>query len=186
MDCIEIFSFPVFRKKLSLLDNKQILEFCLLQKRCNPGRTISNVGGWQSYDYDVPPLELRELFNSISNFSLEICDFLEINSVKIANAWINVNGYKDFNWPHIHPNSTLSGVYYVKTPENCGNITFENSALETSTDIERKNYTKYNSPSWWIPSETGLLYIFPSWIKHRVDPNMNKDEERISISFNLK
>ncbi len=32
--------------------------------------------------------------------------------------------------------------------------------------------------------KANTLYIFPSWIKHLVKPNMS-DEERISISFNV-
>ena len=47
------------------------------------------------------------------------------------------------------------------------------------------DHNQYNSELWWwLPSEEGRLYIFPSWIKHLVEPNMS-DEERISISFNI-
>ena len=43
---------------------------------------------------------------------------------------------------------------------------------------------QYSSPQWWLLSEEKTLYVFPSWIKHLVQPNMS-DEERISISFNV-
>ena len=47
------------------------------------------------------------------------------------------------------------------------------------------DYNNYNSGTWWLPSEENNLYLFPSWLKHRVEPNLNKNENRISISFNL-
>ena len=36
-----------------------------------------------------------------------------------------------------------------------------------------------------IPPNKQELLIFPSWLKHSVMPNLS-DEERITISFNLK
>ena len=42
-----------------------------------------------------------------------------------------------------------------------------------------------NSLEWWMPSIENYLYLFPSWLSHWVEPNLNKKEERISISFNL-
>ena len=44
-------------------------------------------------------------------------------------------------------------------------------------------FNKYNSSYHWMPAKENTLYIFPSWLKHKVEPNMNNDE-RISISFN--
>ena len=45
--------------------------------------------------------------------------------------------------------------------------------------------SRINSIEWFLPSIENGLYLFPSWLKHYVKPNMNKKEERISISFNL-
>ena len=50
--------------------------------------------------------------------------------------------------------------------------------------LSRKN-NNYTSLFWWLPAVEGVLYLFPSWLMHLVRPNMNKDEERISFSFNL-
>jgi uncharacterized protein (TIGR02466 family) len=36
--------------------------------------------------------------------------------------WANINPPGGFNRAHIHPNSLWSGVYYVKTPKNCGHL----------------------------------------------------------------
>jgi uncharacterized protein (TIGR02466 family) len=39
--------------------------------------------------------------------------------------WANINPPGGFNRTHIHPNSLWSGVYYVKTPKNCGHLKLE-------------------------------------------------------------
>ena len=48
-----------------------------------------------------------------------------------------------------------------------------------------KTHNCYSSSVWWLPSKSGRLYIFPHFLKHYVEPNMNKDEPRASLSFNL-
>ena len=48
-----------------------------------------------------------------------------------------------------------------------------------------QSYTDVNSSVWWFPTEQGNLYFFPSWAYHQVKPNLNKNEDRISISFNI-
>ena len=44
---------------------------------------------------------------------------------------------------------------------------------------------RLNSAEYLMYPEPGDLVIFPSWLKHYVEPNLNKDIERISISFNV-
>jgi len=181
-----IFSTPLFCQKFSL-NNENIKEFCLSRKNSDSGRVISNVGGWQSNNFNMskPPKELKDLVKCIFNFSLEICDFLDIESTSSGHGWINVNQYGNFNWSHTHPGSALSGVYYVKTSTDCGNIEFENPSMNLMTNMKVKKYNVFNSSSLMVPSEEGTLYIFPSWLPHKVHPNLS-NEERISISFNLK
>ncbi len=181
-----IFSIPLFRETFSL-DNEIIESFCLSKRKTDKGRNISNVGGWQSNDFNLnnPPKELKDLTKSIFDFSSKICDFLNIERTLSGNGWMNINEYGHFNWSHTHPESALSGVYYVKTPDGCGNIEFENPSMSMMTSIKVKGYNPFNSSSINIPSEKGTMYIFPGWLPHKVHPNLSK-EERISISFNLK
>ena len=106
----------------------------------------------------------------------------------IQNMWININEFKDYNKSHTHPNAHWSGVYYIKTPENCGNIIFESPAHDimdhTYYATKFKDQNVYNSITHWQEAKENILYIFPGWLKHRVEPNLS-DENRISISFNI-
>ena len=103
--------------------------------------------------------------------------------------WINISLYKDTNKSHNHPGADISGVYYVKTPDDCGDIVFEHPSLDVlcyygSVDDESVKLNNYNSREWVFTPTENTLYLFPGWLKHRVEPNGNKTEERISISFN--
>ena len=77
----------------------------------------------------------------------------------------------------------LSGVYYVKSVEEQGNIFFERSdgAEYFLPKVETHNY--FNGSATSYKAITGALYIFPGWLKHSVQPNRT-EEDRISISFN--
>ena len=82
----------------------------------------------------------------------------------------------------------FSGVYYISTPKDCGNIRFLNGHEKTMSynwSGHFKDYNNYNSLQWFLPSEKYKCYIFPSYLTHYVEPNLNPKEERISISFNL-
>ena len=40
----------------------------------------------------------------------------------LGNMWANINPKGGMNQPHIHPNSLLSGVYYVKSNPKAGRL----------------------------------------------------------------
>ena len=40
----------------------------------------------------------------------------------LGNMWANINYPGGYNKPHVHPNTLFSGVYYIKTPPNCGKL----------------------------------------------------------------
>tara|TARA_A100001201_G_scaffold123981_2_gene107957 strand:+ start:1119 stop:1691 length:573 start_codon:yes stop_codon:yes gene_type:complete len=185
----EIFKTPLYQTELKL-DNKAMAIYCLQHSKKDKGRTISNSGGYQSNDiYDDIPV-FRNLFLNITEHSNKMAQLINLKGpLKIDNAWININGYKDSNISHIHNYCMLSGVYYVKTPKNCGNLKLVNPASPTmeydwnNNNVQHK-FNNYTSAKWIMPAYEGVLYIFPSWLEHYVTPNMSK-EKRISISFNI-
>ena len=171
------------------IDNNAILKFCKQQSKLK-GRVESNVGGWQSKDIQTNNVAYNELLSTITTYANEMAnDIGLIDGLRIVNSWININDYRDFNEVHKHPHSTLSGVYYVSVPENSGKIVFENPAYESMiydwTSEKVKDFTIYTSAKYFYETLVGRLYIFPSWLNHSVESNLNKKEKRISISFNL-
>ena len=195
-----IFSHPLLVETLKL-DTNKIANFCY-ESISNSTiksakKTGSNRGGWQSDHIDINSIdndefnlllsEIRQAVNKIS-FEMGIIPSLDIN-----NMWINMTRYGNYNVPHFHSGSILSGTFYVKTPKNSGSIEFENpisGLIDSYLTHWHLGYEREIKKSSWlsqklsIPCEENTIVIFPSWIKHSVEQNLNKDEDRISIAFN--
>ena len=184
----DLFKVPIYEVRLDL-DIKKLQPFCNEYQQKDTGRIFSNVGGYQSKDLSLADEALQPLIKEINTHSSKFAkEFINNNEQALNHMWINISLYKDTNKSHNHPGADVSGVYYVKTPDDCGNIVFEHHAINVlgyySPAYTLNRFNEYNSPSWGKPVFENHLYLFPSWLKHRVEPNLNKTEERISISFN--
>ena len=187
MAIIDLFSVPILEKTFDF-DLEDMQYDCYCKREIDGGRNVSNINGWQSSRLNVGNTPLDYFFDEMLVCAKEFADKISLKSDLIMEtAWININGPGAYNQVHDHPNCMLSGVFYVKTPEDCGNIEFRHPALSPiSRDWIRKQeeHNKYNSQVWrFIPKEN-TAYIFPSWLDHQVFSN-NSNEDRISISFNF-
>ena len=184
----EIFKVPVYGTKLTQ-DTKTISNYCLSLSKKSKGRFHSNSGGWQSDILNKIDRPLKSLCDNIMSHSSIFLTNLGFKGKLLLNTlWININGYRDFNLIHKHDHSFISGVYYVQTPKDCGNIQFLHPGLdvfEVEWNNRGQDYNRFNSTQWSFPAVSNSLYLFPSWLKHYVEPNVNKKEKRISISFNV-
>lgn len=181
--------FPTFIWTVSVdgIDNTEIKEYCHKVRKEKPGVLISNKGGWHSNEvvYPITP-SLIELMNQLEiGANKEFSKYTGINDLMMGNFWININGSGDYNLAHDHQKSVLSGVYYVDVPEeNMGNIVLERNDHSEYFLDRYKNTNYFSQLNLSLTPKTGRAYIFPSWIKHRVDKNETQSE-RISIAFNL-
>ena len=185
MKTIELFKDII----LEIYLNENLNEYFKYSKKFEQqkGRKKSNKGGFQSEDLDLKEEIIQSLIKNIENYANIFCkDVFKLNKkLTLTNMWLNINYYKDYNISHVHNFSILSGVFYIKTLENSGNLIFKrNHALEYFIKDNLVEYTPYNSSTFTIPSKENTLYLFPSWYEHYVEPNLSK-EERVSISFNL-
>ena len=156
--------------------------------RIDDGVKLSNKGGYQSKHFFKPEKEFEDLWEKIekkvNHFHKEIAKLK--GNVQINEWWFNVNYRGCANRQHQHPTSLHSGVYYIKTPENCGRICFTHPsssiAWSWSPPMVEK-YNAFNTNMITMNPEKNLLLVFPSWLDHSVDPNQS-DDIRISLSFN--
>ena len=106
-------------------------------------------------------------------------------SLRITQSWINIilDGHHHV---HRHPNSLVSGVFYVNVSEH-DSINFENpnSLFFGQLYVTPDSQNKYNSLTYEHEVEAGDLILFPSWLTHCVTRDF-KDFKypRCSISFN--
>lgn len=109
-------------------------------------------------------------------------EFKRESNLKLFSSWINLYEKNDFQFRHSHigddNNSIISGIYYHKTYDEGGELVFYNPL--TSTNRNNIIFDEYK-----IKPKNGDLIFFPSFLGHRVNPNLS-DNVRKSISFNLK
>ena len=186
-----IFPVPihVFDIKDFKLYQKDLIDYAYTLKSKDvetPNR--SNVGGWQSRTFHLNNQSdklhslLMDCITSLPSLKKDINIYVK--------AWVNINSPGSFNLKHSHPTSDLSGVLWIKCPENCGNIWFESPmCYQTFKEIESytqdfKDKNRYDH-SYWFPPMEGRFIIFPSHLEHDVRENLS-NEDRISVSFNIK
>jgi len=171
-------------------DLKKLEKYSYKLKKKSKSKIMSNQGGWQSPSIDTReiPKETTPLILKIEKAVQEYSELFKFKKrVKFSNMWININSYKDSNSIHTHPGCLISGVYYIKTSKNCGNITFKKSS-NIDYHVQGEKVTEWNSLNtvfWSLPAVENTLYLFPSWVKHLVPLNYSK-EDRISLSFNYQ
>jgi uncharacterized protein (TIGR02466 family) len=100
-------------------------------------------------------------------------------------AWLNVGYEGSFQEYHVHANSTISCIYYLKMPEGSGRTIFENPVEPDMIPIKFiEDFNIINSMTYsYLPIE-GSLLIFRSYLRHMVEQGRNK-EPRITIAFNF-
>ena len=170
-----------------LPDNKNLAEYCLTKINADSRYIEKNTK--QSFFLDVNDVELSNLVSFIHNKLEGLREYLGIRSdlsQRIIEMWINVDGNKNINVTHCHPNRFLSGVFYVAAEENHSEIKFvtpiaNHCYVLTSSLIEQ--YNEFNSSEWTVNPKTGTLLIFPSWLQHYVNIK-NNEKQRISLAFN--
>ena len=110
------------------------------------------------------------------------------DDVIITSSWINVADEGASQYLHCHSNSFVSGIYYVNFEEDHAPLNFINPRdpdICTTSILTQKpgRATPYNIRSASVPTKSGDMVIFPSWLNHEyVD---NKRDGRISIAFNV-
>jgi len=103
----------------------------------------------------------------------------------LTDCWINIMPRQTVHSLHLHPNSVVSGTYYVATPRGCAGLKFEDPRLSRfmAAPPRTSAVRPQNQAHITYPATAGNIILFESWLRHEVPPNPVA-AERISISFN--
>lgn len=157
---------------------------------------IPQLGGWHSHNHLHKASEFKPLASLVHACAAQISEQLgyhKKHALQIGTMWAIINPPGSANKAHIHPDCLWSGVYYVQTPEDCGNIEFTDPRTQNLMLPPKFEPDQPKVKSCWtkvtMTPEPGKLLIFPSWLYHSVAPNMSKqtgrEGERVIVSFNL-
>jgi len=100
----------------------------------------------------------------------------------ITQLWGNKNPKGSRHHEHVHPNSIISGVFYLRQDPKLPPIQFSKSN-QHGIKLDPKKYNTFNAETFLLPCVAGELILFPSNLRHSVPQNQG-EEERISLSFN--
>jgi uncharacterized protein (TIGR02466 family) len=180
-----LFPTPVARRCINREFTTEELEFINSQeKRVNESNTTS------INNYVLEEKQLKDikdfLLDSARNFFVELCKPNGSVDLYITQSWLNYTDKNQYHHKHMHPNSFISGVFYINADPLTDKIVFYRSpSLLDMIKVAPTEHTMHNSETWWLEAGTGLLYLFRSDLPHSV-PVLSNDREgtRISLSFN--
>lgn len=178
MEFISLFEVFVAHKVIEF-DNQSMLEKVKDHQKKEPSVRVSNGGGYQGhnfYDEDFVDV-IRANMPRREDKKIKTFDF---------QCWANINTEYCWNDIHNHAESSalISGVYYVKVPENSGNLRIYDPKFFKGISAFDQYYYRGRGNYLTITPVEGMLIFFPPWLYHMVEPNMSKDE-RVSIAFNI-
>ncbi|MDX2158417.1 MAG: TIGR02466 family protein [Hyphomicrobiaceae bacterium] len=101
--------------------------------------------------------------------------------------WINVLEPGGHHSAHIHPQSVISGTYYVEVPPGASAIRFEDPrlAMMMAAPPRRARASRESQTFVSVAPKVGTLLLWESWLRHEVPVN-TAESERISVSFNYR
>lgn len=186
---VDLFPIPVYISEVTNLDNIQKEFTKILEKTdffYNPIYRDSHKISDPSFRENIIVKNnckyfLEELNHHTSLYLKLVNSSIDINTVEYyMSSWMTVNEQGDYTAQHNHAAADLSGVYYVKTPEDCGDLYFKNPNRAVSA-----SYCFYQLPEVSVAKiKEGTIILFPSWLDHGVLSNRSVDK-RVSISFNI-
>jgi uncharacterized protein (TIGR02466 family) len=149
-------------------------------------KTRPNMGNTTSTNNTI--LKAKELTKLRDFIETSVADYFATTynpkhnvSLKITQSWTNYTDAGQYHHKHAHPNSFVSGVFYIQADDKKDRIYFYKDGYE-QIKFPPKEWNTWNSESWWFEAGTGKLILFPSSLTHMVQTV--EGEQRISLSFN--
>jgi len=179
-----LFPTPLMRTNIGENFSKKEIKFI---DECEKNLTINSGNKTSSDNYVLNNKNFSSLKNKFDKYIQTY--FNEIirpkNKIKpyITQSWINYTGEDQYHHTHAHPNSLISGVFYIDVNEKTDRINFFKKN-ENTIKIYTEDYNIFNSESWWIPVKNGDLILFPSHLQHSVELKQTKGIRK-SLSFNV-
>jgi uncharacterized protein (TIGR02466 family) len=175
--------------------NQALATKILAREAEGPGVSKSNVGGWHSandflrWEGPEPGQLFQRIAGAVKDFAAveRKVDAATLELSVTAEAWANVSRAGNYAKPHVHPNSNLSGVYYV----DAGDVAAEDAHGGVIEFLDPRNRPSMFQTEgtlafdgYRVRPESGMLLMFPAWLYHYVHPYTGT-RPRICVAFNV-
>ena len=181
----QLFPKPVYASKLDRTLTKKELK-TISQYKKEPAPNAGNATSSESY-----VLENKALNNLKKDLHTKVMDYFDKvictdNPITpyITQSWLNYTKCDQFHHKHNHPNSLVSGIFYISADKEVDSVTFHKAFLEDGIKLNTTKYNMFNSISCKFLVETGNILLFPSSLIHGVEKKKGNNI-RTSLSFNV-
>lgn len=196
---LDLFATPVmvYGKPECDAMNDAIARHVLEEAGTDEGLVRSNIGGWHS-NSDLQErsepyfVELDTFINdcfrdSYARIAAEFNDSA-VSARWRCQGWAMLMGAGDYSMLHDHADADWSCVYYVDAGDAptrerpmSGVLAFDDPRL----GVNRNYPAQVFPPTFTLEAQTGMLVMFPSWLKHYVNPYFGS-RPRVSVSYNIQ
>jgi uncharacterized protein (TIGR02466 family) len=107
---------------------------------------------------------------------------LQTEKLKVSLSWVNRSISTSEHRVHCHPNSFISGIYYLNSKP--APTYFHSPVTSKRTGIVVLSDSILDSNIWQHPANAGELILFPSWLEHNTFPQ-SFEGYRYTISINV-
>lgn len=185
MEIREHLVFPNFVYTVNFdIDNSILKNYIFELEKKSVGRLCSNAGGWQGDITSSSNFKINDLVERCRSVCTEVSGYWKLaKNVRVKNIWANINRNNNFNYPHFHPKSTFSGVYYVDAFAGTGNLVLKRPDIQEHYIDELDS--EYTQKTFSITPESGMFVLFPSYLNHYVEQNTSNNV-RVSIAMNFE
>jgi uncharacterized protein (TIGR02466 family) len=128
-------------------------------------------------------LKDSEVENKLNIVIKQYSKILGIEDQIIFHSWTNIQKKHSKLNKHSHANSPISGVLYLNVDKESSKIYFYNPNPYISV-MNIKDSNESNYEYIYFQPEIGDLILFPGWLLHGSNDEINKSKERIALSFN--
>jgi uncharacterized protein (TIGR02466 family) len=142
-----------------------------------------NYTSLETYILDFPEMNdiKKTIISHVQNYVNEVYKPLHNIECYITQSWLTVTPPGSYHHIHNHPNSFVSGVFYINVDENTDEINFIKDSPQFY--VEGGECNDYNYYSRQFKVKPLDIIIFPSTLNHSVPNTINKNN-RTSLSFN--
>lgn len=197
MEIKTLFVTKLYRAEVAGIDNASLLKSCrAIASADKAGQRWSrenNYPGYTSYSSlnDLPKRDpnfaalKQALDRHAMAFARELHLDLSGRRVKLDSIWVNVLDPAGVHTSHIHPQSVLSGTYYVDVPPGASPLKLEDPrhASMMSAPPRAEDAPEAERTFVYVQPAVGETLMWESFIRHEVPMNTAK-KARISVSFN--
>jgi|TARA_R110000803_G_scaffold107570_2_gene175723 uncharacterized protein (TIGR02466 family) len=137
-----------------------------------------------SYDHENQFLDNVVDIKKEIQKEINVCSkMISYDSIELTNSWSNIQRKGSSIKYHCHPNSIVSGVLFLEVDEHSSKIYFKNpNQMLLNCDFKENNSDNFEY--FFIVPQPGMLLMWPSWLMHGSNDDINNSEKRTVISFN--